>query len=71
VALATAFLLMLPIGFAAELVMHRQSEWPAVGAALLRDVLGWVVFPALALLAGGLLVQSVIARGASRQQVPG
>jgi len=70
-ALATAFLLMLPIGLAAELVMHRHSEFGDVGAGLLRDGLGWIVIPAMALLAGGLLVQSMAGREASRQEVEG
>jgi len=61
-ALATAFLLMLPIGVAVELAMQQHSDFGEVGVALLRDGLGWIVIPAIALLAGGMLTQ-LLTRG--------
>ncbi len=67
VAFASAFLLMLPIGLAAELVTHRHSEFGDVGAGLLRDGLGWIVIPAMALLLGGLACQFLTGRGKLRQ----
>jgi hypothetical protein len=68
-ALATAFLLMFPIGLAAELVARRHSDFPAVAEALLRDALGWLVIPGMALLAGGLCAQPLIGRGAPRSPI--
>jgi hypothetical protein len=55
-ALTAAFLLMFPIGFVAERVLGRPVDFGIVATALLRDGVGWVLLPAVALLAGGFLV---------------
>lgn len=55
-ALTAAFLLMFPIGFAIERVIGRPVDFGIVATAILRDGIGWVLVPAVALLAGGLVV---------------
>ena len=55
-ALAAAFLLMFPIGFVLERVIGKPVDFGIVATAILRDGIGWVLFPAVALLAGGFLV---------------
>lgn len=56
-ALATAFLLMSPIGMALERLTGSDRDFGFVASALLRDGIGWLLIPAAALLVGGLFVQ--------------
>jgi hypothetical protein len=55
-ALTMAFLLMFPIGFVIERVIGRPVDFNNVVPALLRDGIGWLLVPGVALMAGGLLV---------------
>ena len=54
-ALATAFLLMFPIGFFLERIAGRHVDFGMVATALLKDGVGWILLPGAALLMGGLL----------------
>ncbi|HKE33626.1 MAG TPA: hypothetical protein VKB66_00415 [Candidatus Acidoferrum sp.] len=56
-ALTGAFLSMFPIGMIIEWVRGSQGDFSKVGATLLKDGVGWLLFPGVALLAGGLLRQ--------------
>ena len=55
-ALTLAFLLMSPIGLALGSITGRPNEFGAVAGVLLRDALGWLLAPGIALLVGGVLV---------------
>ena len=73
-ALGTAFLLMLPIGFVFERITgnHFYFNSGLVAAALLRDGIGWLLIPGAALLAGGLLARLFFGqRSAQRNAVIG
>jgi hypothetical protein len=61
-ALTAAFLLMFPIGFVIERVIGRPVDFSIVATALLRDGVGWVLVPGVALLAGGFLVHLLFNR---------
>lgn len=63
-ALATAFLLMLPIGFVFERVTgnHFYFNSGLVATALLRDGIGWLLIPGAALLVGGLVAHLLFSR---------
>jgi hypothetical protein len=54
-ALTFAFLLMFPIGFALEGITGRHGDFSSVAATLLKDGIGWLLVPGIALLGGGLL----------------
>ncbi len=56
-ALTAAFLLMFPIGFVVERVIGRPVDFGIVATAILRDGIGWILVPGIALLAGGFLMQ--------------
>jgi hypothetical protein len=62
VALTGAFLSMFPIGLLLEWVRGSQGDFSIVATTLLRDGIGWLVVPGVALLAGGLLVQLLFSR---------
>jgi hypothetical protein len=61
-ALTTAFLLMFAIGFVIERVIGRPVDFSILATAILRDGIGWVLAPAVALLAGGFLVHLLLNR---------
>jgi hypothetical protein len=61
-ALTAAFLLMFPIGFVIERVMGRPVDFSIVATAILRAGLGWILVPAVALLAGGFLMHLLFNR---------
>jgi hypothetical protein len=61
-ALTVAFLLMFPIGLVIERVVGRPVDFGMVATAILRDGIGWVLVPAVALLAGGLLMNLLFNR---------
>jgi len=54
-ALTTAFLLMFPIGFVVERIIGSPVDFGIVATAVLRDGIGWILVPGVALLAGGFL----------------
>lgn len=56
-ALNGAFLLMFPIDLAVKGIMGHQLDFSFVASALLRDEIGWILIPGMALFAGGLLGQ--------------
>jgi len=71
-ALAGAFLLMLPIGFAVEGITGGHGDFGSVAAVLLKDGIGWTLVPGAALLAGGLLAHLLFsARSSSRDTAVG
>lgn len=61
-ALTGAFLLMFPIGFVVERVMGSQGDFSVAAATLLRDTIGWILIPGLALLIGALPTQVLLSR---------
>jgi len=61
-ALTSAFFLMFPIGFLTERVIGRPVDFSAVATALLRDGIGWLLVPGVALLAGGFLANFLFNR---------
>ena len=68
-ALATAFLLMFPIGWTVQWVLGRPIDFNTVAPALLRDGIGWLLLPGAALFAGGLLAQLLLSPRSSRESV--
>lgn len=67
VALATAFLLMFPIGWLLEWIIGRQVDFSTVASAILRDGIGWLLLPGAALFAGALLVRPLFSLRSSTQ----
>lgn len=67
VALATAFLLMFPIGMIVEWVTRNDLSFKIVAITLLSNWIGWIVVPGAALLAGGLVAHVFLNRGSSSQ----
>lgn len=63
VALTAAFLFMFPIGLAIERITGNHVDFSIVATALLKDGISWIVVPGALLLAGGLPVQLLPARG--------
>lgn len=71
-ALTGAFLVMSPIGMAIERITGRHNDFGVVAATLLKDGIGWLLVPAVALLVGGMLAQlSPSSRPSSRQTAIG
>lgn len=67
VALTGAFLSMFPIGLLLERIMGRRVGFSIVANTLLRDGIGWLLVPGVALLVGGLLVHLLFSRWSSSQ----
>ena len=66
-ALAFAFLFMFPFSATIELITGRPVDFSRVAIVLLRDGIGWILVPGVALLAGGLLAHAFFsARPSSR-----
>jgi hypothetical protein len=61
-ALTTAFLLMFPIDFAVKSIIGMPVDYGIVAAELLREGMGWILVPGIALLMGGLLAQLLLSR---------
>ncbi len=61
-ALTAVFLLMFPIDFVVERIIGRPVDFSIVATALLRDGIGWILVPGVALLAGGFLVHLLFNR---------
>jgi hypothetical protein len=61
-ALTAAFLLMFPIGFVVEQIIGSPVNFSIVATAILRDGIGWILVPGVALLAGGFLVHLLFNR---------
>lgn len=70
-ALAAAFLLMFPIDVIVKWIIGSPADFGAVAASLLRDSIGWILLPGIALFAGGLLVQLLLSPRSSRESVIG
>ena len=69
VALATAFLLMFPIGMIVEWVTRNDMSFKIVAIVLLSNWIGWIVAPGAALLAGGLLAHLFLGRPSMQQNM--
>jgi hypothetical protein len=61
-ALTAAFLLMFPIGFVIERIIGSPVDFGIVATAVLRDGIGWILVPGVALLAGGFLAHLLFNR---------
>ena len=66
-ALATAFLLMSPIGMALERLTGSDRDFVFVATALLKDGIGWLLIPAAALFVGGLIAHILLSVRSSPQ----
>ena len=66
-ALTGAFLSMFPIGLLIEGIIGRRVGFSIVATTLLRDGIGWLLVPGVALLAGGLLAHLLSGRRSSSQ----
>lgn len=71
VALIVAFLLMSPIGMAIQQLAGSDLAFRVVAAALLKDAIGWILMPGLALAIGGLLAQILLSRRVASRIVAG
>jgi hypothetical protein len=60
IALTFAFLFMFPFSMTIELIAGRPVDFSRVATVLLKDGIGWILVPGVALLAGGLLAQLLI-----------
>lgn len=69
VALTTAFLLMFPIGWISERARGNHSDFGFVATVLLKDGIGWLLLPGIALVAGGLLAHFLISRRPSSRDM--
>ena len=67
-ALTLTFLLMFPIDMIIEPIIGRQVDFKIVAAALLKDGIGWMLFPGVALLAGGLLAHVLLSLWSSSRE---
>ena len=70
-ALTAAFLLMFPIDMIVRWIIGSPVEFGAVAASILRDSIGWLLLPGVALFAGGLLVQLLLSQRSSRDPIVG
>jgi len=70
-ALTAAFLLMFPIGMTIERITGNHIDFTIVATALLKNGIGWLLFPGAALLAGGLLVQLLLSRQLDSRRIAG
>jgi hypothetical protein len=71
-ALAGAFLLMFPIGFAIQGITGSQGDFSIVASVLLKDGIGWLLVPGAALFVGGLLAHFLSStRSSSRHMAIG
>ena len=66
-ALTGAFLSMFPIGSILGRIMGRRVGFSDVATTLLRDGVGWLLVPGVALLAGGVLVHLLFSGRPSSQ----
>jgi hypothetical protein len=66
-ALTGAFLSMFPIGLIIERIIGSQVDFSIVATVLLRDGIGWLLVPGVALLAGGLLAHLLLSPRSSLQ----
>lgn len=60
IALTFAFLFMFPFSMTIELIAGKPVDFSRVATVLLKDGIGWLLVPGVALLAGGLLAQLLI-----------
>lgn len=64
-AFAVAILLMFPIGLVIERIIGIPVDFIRVATAILTEGIGWILVPAVALLAGGLLASLLLCRPAA------
>jgi hypothetical protein len=67
-ALTLTFLLMFPIDMIIEPIIGRKVDFNIVAAALLKDGIGWILIPGVALLVGGLFMHLLLSRRPSSQE---
>jgi hypothetical protein len=70
-ALATAFLLMFPIGLTIERITGQHVDFSSVATALLNNWIGWILIPGAALLVGGWLSQLLLSDRVSSRGIAG
>jgi hypothetical protein len=70
-ALTAAFLLMFPIDMIVRWIIGNPVEFGAVAASILRDSIGWLLLPGVALFTGGLLEQLLLSPRSSHESVIG
>jgi hypothetical protein len=71
IALTAAFLSMFPIGLILGRIIGRRVGFSIVATILLRDGIGWLLVPGVALLAGGLLSHLLLRRSSPRDSAIG
>jgi hypothetical protein len=59
---------MFPFSMTIELIAGRPVDFSRVATVLLKDGIGWILVPAVALLAGGLLAQLLISTRSTSQR---
>ena len=67
-ALTFAFLFMFPFSMTIQLIAGRPVDFSRVATVLLKDGIGWILVPGVALLAGGLLAQLLISTRLTSQR---
>jgi len=67
-ALTFAFLFMFPFILTIELIAGRPVDFSRVATVLLKDAIGWILVPGVALLAGGLLAHVLISTRSTSQR---
>jgi hypothetical protein len=58
---------MFPFSLAIELIAGRPVDFSRVATVLLKDGIGWLLVPGIALLAGGLLAHLLLSTRSSSQ----
>ncbi len=66
-ALTFAFLFMFPFSMTIELIAGRPVDFSRVATVLLKDGIGWLLVPGVALLAGGLLAHVLLGTRSTSQ----
>jgi hypothetical protein len=67
-ALTFALLFMFPFSLMTELITGRPVDFSRVATVLLKDGIGWIVVPGVALIVGGLLAHALSSTRSSSQR---